>query len=290
MNDCERYEQMISALIDGQLEPEEEAEVRAHMESCPDCAAMYEAFVLVGAAIREQDVPDTLHEGIMAKVRAAEKARNTQNKIVRLRPILAAAACLIVLVGTVFALRNTIGFRSATPESAKADMTMEAPMAPNADTVYSAVTTGSAGPAAAADMAIPEDEAIFDSESGTTGIPMDKPEEVNAAAGTQEAPKEAEKAAVDSGPAARGAMNDTASAERYFTFRVETLTEEGLVGIVTETGNQTYFAEGDRVTVLTESPDTGAQKPGALLSVIITADEQPTGDNAVHALTIAPAE
>ena len=77
MSDCERYEAMISALLDGELSPEEEAEVRAHMASCPDCAAMYAAFAAVGTAVREQDVPDTLHKGIMDTVRAAETARRT---------------------------------------------------------------------------------------------------------------------------------------------------------------------------------------------------------------------
>ena len=130
MNACERYEEMISALLDGELSGEDEAALRAHMEACPSCRAMYEAFAAVGGAVRGQDVPATLHEGIMTKVRAAERAGKTQHTIIRLRPILAAAACFIVLIGTAVALNNTTGFARRNAKSAKADANMAAPMAP----------------------------------------------------------------------------------------------------------------------------------------------------------------
>lgn len=123
MSDCERYEALISELLDGELSAEEETEVRAHMAHCAACAAMYEAFSAAGEALREcaSDVPATLHSGIMAKVAMAEKAQKTQNKIIRLRPMLTAAACLVVLVGTLLALKNTVGMRkAAATETAEA--------------------------------------------------------------------------------------------------------------------------------------------------------------------------
>ena len=123
MSDCERYEALISELIDGELSAEEETEVREHMAHCAACAAMYEAFSATGEALRADasDVPATLHSGIMAKVAMAEKAQKTQNKIIRLRPMLTAAACLVVLVGTLLALKNTVGMRkAAAPETAEA--------------------------------------------------------------------------------------------------------------------------------------------------------------------------
>ena len=84
MSDCERFEELISALLDGELSAEEEAEVSAHMDGCAECAAMYEAFSAVGGALRADasDVPATLHDGIMAKVAIAEKAHKTQHKII----------------------------------------------------------------------------------------------------------------------------------------------------------------------------------------------------------------
>ena len=107
MSECERYQAAISELLDGELTEAEEAEVRAHMASCPDCAAMYAAFAEVSEALKAEaeaePLPAALHEGIMARGRVAEKAKKTHGTIVRLRPVLAAAACLVVLAGTLLA-------------------------------------------------------------------------------------------------------------------------------------------------------------------------------------------
>ena len=138
MSDCERYEALISELLDGELSAAEEAEVRAHMAQCAECAAMYEAFSAAGEALRADasDVPATLHDGIMAKISLAEKARKTQNKIIRLRPILTAAACVIVLAGTLLALKNTVGMRKgAAPETAEAPAALYAAEEAAADSV-----------------------------------------------------------------------------------------------------------------------------------------------------------
>lgn len=155
MNECERFEELLSAYLDGELPEAEEAELRAHLDRCPDCAAMYEAFSAVGEAVRTQDVPDTLHSRIMETVHAAEKASRTQRAIIRLRPILAAAACLIVLVGTVFALRNTVRFDRGAMKSADAST----PMAANEN---AAVMTAGSSEAAAESVA--ENSALFESK------------------------------------------------------------------------------------------------------------------------------
>lgn len=122
MSDCERYEALISAMLDGELTEDEQAEVQRHLASCPDCAAIYAAFAEVSEALKAEaeaePLPAALHEGIMARVRVAEKAKKTHGAIVRLRPILAAAACLVVLAGTLLALRNS--FRMGKSESSGA--------------------------------------------------------------------------------------------------------------------------------------------------------------------------
>ena len=211
MSGCERWEQMISALLDGELSPEEETELRAHMAACPDCAAMYEAFAAVGAAVRAQDVPDTLHVQIMETVHAAQKASRTQSKIVRLRPILAAAACLIFVVGTVFALKNTVGFGRSAMKSERADATMEAPMAPGSNATFAAGKTGGASAAAAPDMAMAEDTGILESKAEAAGVPTEGTSVFNAAADSPEAPKEAESARGEAEPAEADSQNMAAA-------------------------------------------------------------------------------
>jgi len=107
MRSCEEYQELISAMLDGELTESELAEITAHVADCPACKAMYEAFAAV-SAVDAVDVPDTLHAAVMTKVGAAQKALKTQNKLVRLRPILTTAACLVVIVGTLFAARTAM--------------------------------------------------------------------------------------------------------------------------------------------------------------------------------------
>jgi len=45
---CQQYENLLSARLDGELSPEEEAHLQAHLESCVACQA-------VAAAMEEQD-------------------------------------------------------------------------------------------------------------------------------------------------------------------------------------------------------------------------------------------
>ena len=116
MRTCAEYQELISALLDGELTAEEKAEVEAHIAVCEECKAMYEAFAAV-SGMEAAEVPDTLHEAVMTKVTAAQKAFKTQNNLVRLRPILTTAACLVVIVGILFAVRTGFARRGASTEA-----------------------------------------------------------------------------------------------------------------------------------------------------------------------------
>ena len=176
MSDCERFGAMISALLDGELSEAEEAEVRAHMAECAECRAMYEAFAAVGEAFKTHDVPDTLHDGIMAKVHEAEKARKTHGTIVRFRSFFAAAACLVVLVGTVFALKNNLARPrySSTGSTAKA-----AAMAPESMkiTAGGAADEGVANSMMAVGEAAPESVEILQSMAASDAAAPEAPAE-----------------------------------------------------------------------------------------------------------------
>lgn len=295
MNECERFEEMISALLDGELSAGEEAEVRAHMEHCPECRAMYEAFAAVGEAIGTQEVPATLHSGIMEKVHAADKASRTQHTIVRLRPILAAAACLIVVVGTVFALKNTVGFGRSTKLASAAEIPHadearpEIAMAPDTGTMY--VTGGASGASAKSAAPVPEAAApetiIFDSKMETKEESYDQG--VNSALMAPEAPKEA----VTEGGAAEAREEpkqpDAAKGTAVFTMRLETRTDAGLTGTVTDAGDRSVVSENAQITVLWDG-DSSAWEIGTLLEVIVDAHSRPEDDGGIRAVGVAPAE
>ena len=295
MNECERFEERISALLDGELSAVEEAEVRAHMEHCPECRAMYEAFAAVGEAIGTQEVPATLHSGIMDKVHAAEKASRTQHTIVRLRPILAAAACLIVVVGTVFALKNTVGFGRSMKSASTAEIPHanearpETAMAPDTGSVY--VAGGASGASAKSASPVPEAAApeaiIFDSKMETKEESYDQG--ANSALMAPEAPKEI---AAESGAAEareEPVRPDAARSTAAFTMRLEARTDAGLTGTVTDAGDRSVVSENAQVTVLWDG-DGSAWEIGTLLEVIVDAQTRPEDDSGIRAVRIAPAE
>lgn len=273
MSECERFEERISALLDGELSAEEEAELRAHLEQCPDCRAIYEAFAAVGEAVRAQEVPATLHAGIMSKVRDAQKAHHTQGVLIRLRPILAAAACLVVLVGTTLALGNTLGLglgrKAAKSASDTAEMTVQ-----NTTATAGAVTEDSAmAPAAAPQTdAMPEAateyNSFFDSKMAVAAPQQaEDQEEPMREAGDNGLLQGAAKIASDS-------VVESISDVWQFTLRVEALEKGTLTGTVTDAGDQSLFAAGESVTLQTDSVDISGVEPGVCLQVLIGPDAQ----------------
>lgn len=119
MTECEKIQEKLSEMLDGELSEADEAEARAHIAHCPDCAALYAAFsALSEAAAEPEDVPDELHAAVMDRVRRAEKAVKFQKNFQRWRPIALAAACLVVLVGTVLSVnRGLFAAKSAAPSA-----------------------------------------------------------------------------------------------------------------------------------------------------------------------------
>ncbi len=118
---CQKYQELISCLIDGELSDAEKARLENHIASCPECRAMYEDFAALSCMMDGgmEEVPDSLHDKIMSGVKAAKRAKKPL--IIRLRPYMAAAACLVVAVGAVFAMRNGAGYdMSANSTSAAA--------------------------------------------------------------------------------------------------------------------------------------------------------------------------
>ena len=161
-------------------------------------------------------------------------------------------------------------------------------MAANENSVFAA--GGSAEAAASYDMAMPEDAGISESKAEFAVPPTTAASGGNAAMHAPDATKEAAGREENGSAETTGAMDGSASDTLYFTVRVEALTEDGFVGVVTDTGDQTLFKEGESVTVLTDDAEMDVLKLGACVSVRIAADEQPDDGAAVRALTIATAE
>lgn len=98
---CEDALEKISAMIDGELEPGEQAEVQAHLEGCARCRAVYEAYLGIDDALAKdaQEPPAVLRESVMDAIRADKKKKSARHFKGAIAAALAVAAVFIVLCG-----------------------------------------------------------------------------------------------------------------------------------------------------------------------------------------------
>ncbi len=112
MTDCEKYQELISRMLDDDLSKEERDDLAEHVKRCPDCAAVYVAFRSLSESVGGglEEVPHELHEKIMSDARR-ENLR-FKNKTAasnrRWHYVLTAAACLVLVVAAGLSLPKLI--------------------------------------------------------------------------------------------------------------------------------------------------------------------------------------
>ena len=87
-------------MVDGALDEGQEAELRAHMETCPSCKGLYEVFSGLSQAMSEElaTPPESLVQGIMFKISIEEQKKRKKHS--HIGSYAAVAACLaLILVG-----------------------------------------------------------------------------------------------------------------------------------------------------------------------------------------------
>lgn len=151
MKNCEYYEELIGAALDGEITAEEDKELRAHLESCETCRNFYEAMQAIsGTDEALGDVPENFTANVMARVREtaapAEKPAKKKASIQRLVTrcgALAAAAAVAIWAGVTFSgtfaakgasstarEESEIAMYSAAEDSTETETPAEAPAAP----------------------------------------------------------------------------------------------------------------------------------------------------------------
>lgn len=143
MKNCEYYEELIGAALDGEITAEEEKELRAHLESCEACRSFYGAMQAIsGADDALGEPPENFTANVMARVheaaapaktpetKPAKKKTNITRLVTRYGALAAAAAVAIwagVTFGGAFAAKSTgsdaapeIAMYSAAEDSAEA--------------------------------------------------------------------------------------------------------------------------------------------------------------------------
>lgn len=134
MNGCEKYEALISALLDNELSVNDKSELAEHLKVCPDCAALYDAFSSISNELQGEleEMPEILHENIMAEIRRTAVKKKNQKLSKPLKTLIATAACAVLVIGGAFLAAPA---RSAAPvvlSSAAEDRVLpESPEAPN---------------------------------------------------------------------------------------------------------------------------------------------------------------
>ncbi len=96
MIDCDKCREMISCLLDGELDEDGQALVCEHIGTCHECRRVYEAFCAISDGMREPEpLPEGLHERIMSGITAKQKKKKTG--IVWIK-YFSAAACLALVI------------------------------------------------------------------------------------------------------------------------------------------------------------------------------------------------
>ena len=96
MADCEKYIEMMSAMVDGELTKADEAELRSHLDDCADCRRVYSAFSGISGALSEElaTPPETLVKGVMYKINLQKKG----GRRFAFGRFTALAACLVLVL------------------------------------------------------------------------------------------------------------------------------------------------------------------------------------------------
>jgi len=184
MSECEKYLEMISAQIDNELSPEEETELERHLEGCPSCRRVKEAFGAISGAVDEELVqpPEELAASVMQKIRESDKCggdrkeKSRNSKRIYLKRYLALAACAALIIFTASSqIPNIYNLTRKSAEPQAADTFMA-----NADAPAS--TEGADEVEAQSLDGADEDVYVRSTEGGEGGAaaPVPEPEEVPA--------------------------------------------------------------------------------------------------------------
>ena len=114
MSQCDHYQELISRLIDEDLDARERSELEQHLKTCSDCALLFEAFARISDGIggELEDTPLDMRESIMAEIRRTELRRRERIPAI-LRVVMGLAAAVAVVAGVTLGVSPTLRDRLA---------------------------------------------------------------------------------------------------------------------------------------------------------------------------------
>ena len=114
MDSCEKYIELISAGIDGELSDEELSQLMDHLKVCPECREYARLVKAAGDAMRDmtEEAPAGLTEGVMKEIRPAKKKRWSAGRIGTV-----AAALAVVMLATAAVPNMRLGCGVSAPQN-----------------------------------------------------------------------------------------------------------------------------------------------------------------------------
>ena len=116
MNGCEYYQELISRMLDEDLSRDERAALAEHLDTCRECAAMYQAFSALSDTISSDltEPPEELCDNIMAELRRSEIIRRSRKRGLsrQVKSLIAAAACAALVIAAVGGVAIVSGRRT----------------------------------------------------------------------------------------------------------------------------------------------------------------------------------
>ena len=114
MSECDKYQEMISQMLDGELPEPHKTELVKHLGCCPDCRRVYDAFSAISLSLGETAAPEGFAGDVMAAVRTqgvhgAGRSKAPGKSLAR---YLALAACLVLAVLATVRLALPSGVRT----------------------------------------------------------------------------------------------------------------------------------------------------------------------------------
>ncbi len=155
MKNCEEYEALISAFLDGELSGEERAETAAHLAACPVCQQYFDDLVAIHDALDREEVslPEGFAGAVMARVRETPQEK-PEKKVIAFphwRRWAAMAACCA------FAALGLWTFQARGGDARESGQVMLARSAPSAEQYADAPACAEADEGMVAEALILED-------------------------------------------------------------------------------------------------------------------------------------
>lgn len=101
MMSCEKYEQLISIFIDGEISPEKKSELDVHLQNCTDCSEKLEQFKNIGNMMKSANIPEWTKKSQDSIMRAVSKELPKESNIYSIEKMvkrLVAVAALVAVV------------------------------------------------------------------------------------------------------------------------------------------------------------------------------------------------